>query len=197
MKNKYHNTILLLLLLVGIGNTAMAQVNFEIGQSRDNSMAISGTSTFHDWTMKTKTFTGSAQFSLIPGNDIKGLNSLEFSLPVLQLKSSKRALDKNARKALKADKFKYITYTLTKAAVVGEKEYKFQIATTGNLTVAGVTKEVTIDIYCMANKNGSITCTGKYKLKMTDYNVEPPSFMGGLMSTGETITLDFSMRFER
>lgn len=198
MKNKYIiKTTVFLFLLLGLVNSVSAQTKFEIGESRDNIMVLSGSSSFHDWTMKTKTFTGSAQFDLVPGNDIKGLSSLEFSLPMLQLKSKKKELDKNARKALKTDQFKYIIYRLTKAKVVGEKEYVFQIATTGNLTIDGVTNEVNIDIYCFANKNGSITCTGKYILKMTDYHVQRPSFMGGLMSTGETVMLDFSIRFER
>ena len=188
---------LLIAFLLFASTAIQAQIGFEIGTNSENTIVISGNSTFHDWTMKSKTFTGSAQFDLIPGNDIKGLKVLELSLPVLKLKSNKRALNKNAYKALKTDQFKNIKYKLTSAKVIGEKEYKFQIATVGNLTIAGVTKEVNIDIYCMANKNGSITCTGKYKIKMTDYKVEPPYFMGGLMTTGESITIDFTMRFER
>lgn len=184
-------------MLITVSNFTLAQTNFEIGESRDNMMVLSGSSTSHEWSVKTKTVTGTAQFDLVPGNDIIRLDSLKFSLPMLQLYSSKKVLDKNSQKNLKANKFKYITYQLTKAKVINEKEYVYQIATTGNLTIDGITKEVNIDMYCFANKNGSITCTGKYTLKMTDYHVEHPSFMGGLMSTGETVLLDFSMRFER
>lgn len=198
MKNKYTvNTILVLLMLVGKSNFTLAQTSFKIGESRDNMMALSGSSISHEWTMNTKLFTGSAQFDLVPGNDIIRLDSLKFSLPMLQLNNSKKVLDKNSQKNLRANKFKYITYQLTKAKVIDEKEYVFQIETTGNLTIDGITKEVNIDIYCFANKNGSITCTGKYTLKMSDYHVKIPSFMGGLMGTGETVLLDFSMRFER
>ena len=194
MKNKYiFNAIIVLIVLVVTCNAATGQTNFKIGESRDNMMVLSGSTTSHDWTIKTKIVTGTAQFDLVPGNDINGLNSLEFSLPMLQLNNSKKILSKN----LKANKFKYITYKLTKAKVTDEKEYVYQITTTGNLTIDGITKEVNIDMYCFANKNGSMTCTGKYTLKMTDYQVKNPSFMGGLMSTGETVLFDFSMRFER
>lgn len=175
-------------MLIATSNIAKAQTSFKIEESRDNMMILSGSSTSHEWTMKTKIFTGSAQFNLVPRNDIKGLHSLEFSLPMLQLKNSKK---------VKANKFKYLTYKVTKAKVIDEKDSVYQVTTTGNLTIDGKTKVVNIDIYCFANKNGSITCTGKYILQMTDYHVENPSLMGGLMSTGETVLLDFSMRFER
>ncbi|GEP51063.1 hypothetical protein FNO01nite_17350 [Flavobacterium noncentrifugens] len=197
---KYKNTSGLLIasiLFLSIINNITAQANFKIEDSRDNAMKLSGTSTFHDWTMQTGTFSGNAQFGLEPGNYITALRSLEFSLPVLTLKSGEKKLDKNAYKALKTKQFKDILYKLTSAKVTAEKDYKYQIKTTGNLTVAGVTKEVVIDIFCMANKNGSITCEGNYKINMGDYNVQAPNFMGGLMTTGEGVTLDFSMRFER
>lgn len=197
MKNKVISKLLFIAFLIFGCNAMEAQTNFEIDDHSENSIEISGSSTFQDWTMKTKTFTGNAQFNLEPGNDIIGLTKLEFSLPVLKLKSNKKALNKNAYKALKAKQFKNIEYKLTSATIVGEKDYTYQIATVGNLTIARITKEVNIDIYCFANKNGSITCTGKYQLKMTDYGVEPPYFMEGLMSTNEMIDLDICIRFER
>lgn len=196
MKNTFTTSIMLIAAFL-IGNAAAnAQTNFKTGNNASNNMVLSGTSTFHDWTMTTKTFTGNAQFVLKPGNGISGLNALDFSLPVLQLKGDKKALNNNAYKALKTDQYKNITYKLKSAKVLGQKDLNFQISTTGSLTIAGVTKEVSIDIYCMANKNGSITCTGKYKIKMTDYKVEPPKFMGGIMKTGDDLTLDFTMVFE-
>ena len=178
-------------------NTIVAQTNFEILDHSENSIEVSGSSTFHDWTMETKTITGNAQFDLKPGNDIIGLTKLEFLLPVLKLKSNLRALNKNAYKALKTKQFKNIVYKLSSAKIIGEKEYTYHIATVGDLTIAGVTKEVYIDIYCFANKNGSITTTAKYRIKMTDYGINPPNFMDGLMSTNDMIDIDICIRFER
>lgn len=183
-------------LLLGC-NAIFAQTNFEIMDHPENSIIISGSSTFRDWTMKTKTLTGNAQFNLEPGNDIIGLTKMEFSLPVLKLKSNKKALNKNAYKALKSNQFKNIRYKLTSAKIIGKKDYTYQIATIGDLTIAGITKGVYIDIYCFANKNGSITITAKCRIKMTDYGVEPPYFMKGIMSTNEMIDLDVCIRFER
>lgn len=202
MKNKVMSKWIAIALLLFGYNLSQAQVlhtqaDFKISDHRENSIEVSGSSTFHDWTMKTKTFSGNAQFTLEPGNDIIALTKLEFSVPVRRLKSNKRALDKNAYKALKEKQFKNIEYKLTTAKIIGIKDYTYQIATVGDLTIAGVTKGVYIDIYCFANKNGSITTTAKCRIKMTDYGVQPPYFMEGVMSTNEMIDLDICMRFER
>ncbi|MDI1255477.1 MAG: YceI family protein [Flavobacterium sp.] len=198
MKHKtlYH-LVLIACFAIGVNCTLNAQISFSVERSSDNRITLSGTSTFHDWTMKTKTFSGQAQFNLLPGNDITSITELDLSIPVINLKSNKKALNKNAWKALKASEFKTISYKLISAKIIGQENYRTKITTVGNLSIAGVTKQVNIDIYCMANKGGSITCTAKYRIKMSDYNVDPPYFMQGLMSTSEMVDLDISMRFER
>jgi hypothetical protein len=54
-----------------------------------------------------------------------------------------------------------------------------------------------MDVSCVVNKNKTITCTGSDKLKMSDYQVKPPSFMLGAMKTGDAISLDFTMVFKK
>jgi polyisoprenoid-binding protein YceI len=145
--------------------------------------------------MSAHTFTGKADFDFKKGDDkiLVGLNSLTFSLPVTNLKSDKKGLDKNAYKALNTDKHKSIMYKLVSAKVSPQKEHIFLIETTGNLTISGVTREMAMDVYCVVNKDASINCSGTESLKMSDYKVEPPSFMWGAMKTGDTITLGFTM----
>ncbi len=167
--------------------------------SDDQEMSLTGTSTLHAWEMNTKKLTGVAQFGLTPGhqNQIASVQSLSMSLEVLTLKSSNKALDKNAYKALKTDQFRNITYALTAATVSQEKNNRYKLATTGNLKIAGVTNEVNMDVFCTVNQDASITCSGKEALKMTDYNVKPPSFMMGAMKTGDELVLDFTVVYKR
>jgi len=53
-----------------------------------------------------------------------------------------------------------------------------------------------MDVYCIVNKDATITCSGSEKLNMTDYNVKPPSFMFGAMTTGDAVTLDFNVVYK-
>jgi polyisoprenoid-binding protein YceI len=193
--------ILLLLLSANFfsGQPLFTLSNYKIENTKQSDMKLSGTSTLHDWTMRTPTFTSEAQFDFTTSNDhqLTALKSLTFSLAVRNLKSDSKAMDKNAYKALKADQHTDITYQLISAAVTDSKEKSYLIKTQGNLQVAGVTKEVSIDVHCVVNKDASITCIGSSKLKMTDYQVKPPSFLLGAMKTGDALTLDFKLVYKK
>lgn len=199
MKNNHKRGITLVVCcLVSFSQVALAQSTYVISDSKSNDMKLSGTSSLHDWDMNAHAFTGKAEFDFKKDDDqiLVGLNSLTFSLPVINLKSDKKGLDKNAYEALHTGKYKNIAYTLLTAKVTPQKDNKFLVKATGNLTIAGVTKETEMDVHCVVNTNGTITCTGSDKLNMTDYNVKPPTFMLGAMKTGDGITLEFNVVYK-
>jgi len=199
MKNNHKRGITLVVCcLVSFSQVALAQSTYLISDSKSNDMKLSGTSSLHDWDMNAHAFTGKAEFDFKKDDDqiLVGLNSLTFSLPVINLKSDKKGLDKNAYEALHTGKYKNIVYTLLTAKVTPQKDNKFLVKATGNLTIAGVTKETEMDVHCVVNANGTITCTGSDKLNMTDYNVKPPTFMLGAMKTGDGITLEFNVVYK-
>lgn len=200
MKNIYTQSLVFVAIcIMGFSHIPPSVSTYKINNSKDNSMKLSGTSTLHKWAMNTGTFTGEAQFGFTSDSDTKlnSVNALNFSLAVLSLKSNKKGLDKNAYSALKTDQFKNIVYKLTSATVSPEKERKYLIKTIGNLSIAGVTKEVAMDVYCVVNKDATITCSGSDKLNMSDYNVKPPSFMMGAMKTGDAITIEFTLVYKK
>jgi polyisoprenoid-binding protein YceI len=188
--------LIVICMMMGIGLSAQSAYTLK---GSGQSMKLSGTSTLHKWDMNTKTCAGNALFNFKPGspNSLSSIKSLSFSLPVLNLKSGEKALDRNAYKALKEDKFKNIIYKLTSSTVKLIKDNRYLVKTHGNLSVAGVTKDVAMDVYCTVNKDQTITCSGSNKMKMSDYNVKPPSFMGGAMKTGNNITLDFTVVYNK
>jgi polyisoprenoid-binding protein YceI len=199
--NNYFKRICLLLTvsLFGVSYVILAQSNYKITDSRDISMKLSGTSTLHDWVMNAQTFTGEAQFVFEKSNtsQLKVIKSLSFNLIVKDLKSGEKGLDKNAYKALKTDQYKDIQYTLTGAVIIPEKSGRYLIKTEGMLTIAGITKEVKMDVYAIVNADGSVTCKGSNKLLMTDYKVKPPKFMLGAMKTGDAITLNYTLVYKK
>lgn len=152
-----------------------SQSVYKITDSKDIDMKLSGTSTLHNWAMNAQTFTGEAQFGFKSGSgdELTSLKSLSFNLNVTDLKSGEKGLDKNAYKALKTDQYKDILYKLGSATVMPVKDGKYLIKTKGKLSIAGVTKDVAMDVYAVINKDGSITCKGSDKLLMTDYQVKP------------------------
>jgi polyisoprenoid-binding protein YceI len=191
--------VLSITLIMGTLQLIHAQTKYKIQETKDIDMKLSGTSTLHNWVMETQTFTGDAQFGFKSGSasQLNSLQSLTFNLNVKDLKSGEKGLDKNAYKALKTDQYKDIVYKLSSAVVMSEKDGKFLIKTKGNLSIAGVTKDVAMDVYAVLNKDGSITCTGSDKLLMSDYQVKPPKFMLGAMKTGDAITLNYTIVYKK
>jgi hypothetical protein len=164
-----------------------------------STMSLSGTSSLHDWIMHSKGFTSETVFTFDSGKgkELSGIQSLEFSLPAENLKSDKKGLDKNAHKALKTSQHKNIIYKMKSSKVSHFKGETFLVSAAGNLTIAGVTKLVTLKVNCTVNADKSITCSGTQKLKLTDFDITPPSFMLGAMKTGNDVVLDFSLIYTK
>ena len=174
-------------------NTRFGSKNITAAQTV--TLIIKGTSTLHNWEMKSEK--GRIEVALGVGNNAKllGLTGLKFSVEAESLKSEKTMMDNNAYKALKTNSAKYISFLLTAATITQLNETSYQVKASGKLTVAGTTKETDViaDIK-YSNADKSFIVTGTKKLKMTDYNVKPPSFMLGTVKTGDEISISFKTK---
>lgn len=163
---------------------------FSFGQwSIDNArseMTIYGTSNVHDWEEDVETIKGtmSAETS---GSVINSVTALRVTIPVKSIKSGKSAMDKNTYNALKADKYANIEFVLKSVRIEGSKIY-----CTGTLTIAGTTKTISIPVNYTAN-GSQITVKGSYKMKMTDFKIDPPTAMFGTIYTGDEVELKFNI----
>ncbi|MEI6089208.1 MAG: YceI family protein [bacterium] len=194
--------ILIILLIFGLYSSSQvlySQALYSISNNKDVNMKLSGTSTLHNWNMNSKSIVGEANFEFAGDNlsELKDLSSLKVILPTSSLKSKEKQMDKNVYGALKADKYKDIVFKITSANVQPKQNNRYQLKTVGNLTIAGVTRQVNLDVFCQINEDQTITCSGTEKLKMTDYQVTPPTFLLGAMKTGDEVTLDFTVVFKK
>ena len=156
-------------------------------------MKLSGTSTLHDWEMSAHTFTATAEISLTSDNKLSSMSALTLTLPVNNLKSDHSSMDDNTYQARKADMYKDIVFKLTSAKITSSGNNKYKIAASGNLTIAGKTQPVIIKTSGVLNADGSLSCNGFLDLKMSNYDVVPPTFMLGTMSVGDAISLHFKL----
>lgn len=160
-------------------------------------LLISGTSTLHDWTMKSVKAECTAVFNFNPAGQISGINGLTFSTPVNALKSEHTAMDNNAYKALKNDKAPVISYTLTSVTVTPGAGGASTVTCTGKLTIAGATRDAQIVAICRPGTDNTVTVTGSEKISMKDFSIDPPTFMLGTIKTGNDITLSFNLTLKR
>lgn len=153
-----------------------------------------GTSTLHNWEMSAHQLQGNAQFDIENGQ-LAAVSALTFILPVKNLKGDKDGMNDNAYDALKADKYKDIRFVMTTSRLEATGGGKYTIHANGNLTIAGATRPIAMDVKATLNADGTVACTGSYALKMSEYNIDRPSFMFGAMKTGDALTLSYSLVF--
>jgi polyisoprenoid-binding protein YceI len=155
-----------------------------------STMTIDGTSNVHDWTENVETINGSLTATL-SGNALSEIASFTMSIPVSSIKSGKSGMDKNTYTALKSDKHPNIKFNLQSTKIAGN-----DITVTGTLEIAGTKKTVTFPVkYSVTGGNPGIS--GSYKMKMTDFNVEPPTALFGTISTGNDVTIKFNIQFKK
>ena len=178
--------IIFFLVFTGYGITLPAQTVFK--QSGTNSVMVGGTSTLHNWEMKSGDVTIEATFKTSAEGKPIQLDALKVTILAESLKSGKGSMDKNAYSSLKTDKYKTIAFDMT-----GSKMEAGRITCNGNLTIAGVSQKIDIEVTAAIQPDNSIQCKGEKKFKMTDYKVEPPSFMMGTIKTGDEITISLDV----
>lgn len=183
----------LIIFSVSLFNSAQAQTTYQTtGPAK---IQILGTSNIHDWEMNTDKGNSTAVFVTDAHGALSGLTALTFTLPVESLKSEHSGLNKNAYKAMRSDKFAQLTFTVLSASIKPAGS-AYQVYSKGRLTISGVSRDVDVTGTCTVNADKSIAVNGSYKLKMTSYNVTPPSIMLGAIKTGDDITVKFNLLYK-
>jgi polyisoprenoid-binding protein YceI len=154
-------------------------------------ITLLGTSNIHDWKMISSGNNLEANFTLNPGTkQVEGIQPLTFNMPVKALKSDEGLLNSRAYDALKAEKFPNITFKLVSASASGA-----QMNLVGQLTISGNTRDITLVANTRKNTDGTQVITGTKKIKMTEWGINPPKYMLGMMKVYDDLTINYSVRF--
>ena len=187
------NSVLLVTLNFTLLLSAIAQTNYH---TQVVDIKLNGTSNIHDWEMKAVSATSDASF-VVENGKIISLSKMKFILPVRNLKSGHRAMDKNTYKAMNTESNPNISFELTSATVITEAINNYKLNCLGKMTIAGVTNQtelIATGIYDPSDK--SFTITGVKKMKMTDYQVKPPRILLGSIKTGDNISISYNIKFK-
>ncbi|WP_166961775.1 YceI family protein [Yeosuana marina] len=181
----------LIILLTVTFNLTQAQ-EFKL-LKEESSLKIMGTSSIHDWHEVAEDQSGKINFNNLETGQIEKIN---INIVAESLKSGKRGMDKNTYKALKTDKYKTISFQLTEVKkTISKDNGVFDVNAIGDLTIAGVKKTISLD-FTLSVTDSKIKLTGEKKIKMTEFNIEPPTALFGTITTGDEITVEFSTIFK-
>lgn len=159
--------------------------------SQSSYINVHGTSTIHEWDMKTNKFSGEIGLTAS-----KQINAISIKTEVKSLKSGKDGMDDKAYDAFDAKKNAYISFHLTEVSPVKLSESDTEITLTGNLTMAGVTRKVSFKTIAKITKSGDYQLKGNLPLKMTDFKMKPPTAMLGTIKSGDAVVLKFDVSFK-
>jgi len=175
--------------LVMLGSALQAQQTFTLNGNSE--LKVTGTSTIHDWDMVSKSGQSGKATLNLEGGKITDLKSLQLSMPVATLKSGKSGMDKNAYEALKSKENPNVQFQLTEVLSISDNTIKAK----GNLTVAGTTKNVPMEVNYKVTGN-TVVFTGKQDIKFTQFNISPPTAVFNTIKTGDDLTLSFNATFK-
>jgi polyisoprenoid-binding protein YceI len=159
-------------------------------------MKIKGTSNLHDWESSAYEVRANGTFSLTAGT-LKAIQSLYMEIPVKAIKSTKGSMmDNKTYDALKADANPNIIFKLDKVTGLGKRGEFYDINVVGDLTLAGATHKIDMYVQGKVEGNGNLIFNGSKKLKMTDFNINPPTALLGTLTTGNEVEIAFQVTFK-
>ena len=159
--------------------------------STGNTVKVSGTSSLHDWEEKVNEVYCDVNATIETTK--VNFESLTFKVKAKSLKSDKDLMDKKTYEALKADKYPDITFKMTSASEMALSSDSFKGTITGTLTMAGKTKNISVAITGKTKSANSMQISGSKKLKMTEFDMVPPTALMGTIKTGDEVTVTFNL----
>ena len=154
-----------------------------------STVKVEGSSTIHAWTMQGSTIKG--EISAPTPDNWNAPAKAVVSIPVTSIKSEHAKMDKLMAEALKANANPEIRYEMLEATPASNNANAFVLKTRGKLTIAGVTKEIAMDVQGTRNPDGRYTLTGTAPIKMTSFGIKPPTAMMGTIKTGDDVKVTF------
>jgi polyisoprenoid-binding protein YceI len=169
-----------------------ALVSAQTVKVKSYKMTVAGTSSLHDWESEVGKLECSASY-LIAGNTLTDIKSAVLKIPVQSIKSTKgKIMDNKTYEAFNYEKYPWITFTLSSEKIDASGSTA-QMA--GTLTMAGRMQAIDVVTTYRLLPNGDLQFTGSKKIKMTEFNMEPPTAMMGTIKVGDEVVVSFNIIF--
>jgi hypothetical protein len=207
--------IVALILLSTLGLYAALSWNqYQPVDNPGSRISIEGTSTLHAWMLESNTIEGFARIDpTIPADAVlarsqtktgKVAAQAEIVIPVASLHSVRNGkpfssqMDKQAYAKLKKNEYPSISFKLTDATldyIPENNDASFTFTAKGQLTIAGVTKLITLPLEIQLLKDNQVKVSGATSLKMSEYGISPPDLV--LMKVGDEVKIRFGWLVKR
>ncbi|AVR45095.1 hypothetical protein C7S20_07325 [Christiangramia fulva] len=190
----FYRYLIISTLLFVIQFQAFSQV-YQI-QDEGSIIKVEGNSTLHPWTMKASKMSGKF-VPVFEDGVLTGIKELKLELPAENLKSDKSGLNSDAYEALQTDQYpniKFVMYSVEKISKTGTNSYQVNIL--GKLSIAG-NEQIEHINFDLKKEKDMLHLSGDKSLKMTSFNIEPPSAFFGLLEADDQVQVQFKITYLR
>jgi len=185
------STLLTVFVLL-FAQSATAQLSVKSGST----MRIDGTSNVRGWNCTVENYNGSFTVQE-SANTLTGISAITVTVPISAIECGNGTMNTKLRETLKQDEHPNIRFTLTNATVNAGQGEAFTVASTGNLSIAGVTNALQMNVQGQALANGRYRFTGSAPVLMTQFGMRPPTALMGSMRVGDRVTVQFDVTVGR
>ena len=170
-----------------------SQSNYTLAD--DYTFVIRGSSNIRDWSESVDDVDGIANINIVDERhfDVEEVRILVRSSSIKSIGVEGTAMNKKTYETLKTIQYPMITFIVTTPLrSVAANGRKIRIQADGMLTIAGVSKIITLHptIY---GRQGKINVEGDVFLKMSEFDIEPPVALFGLLRVKDSFTVHFKI----
>lgn len=159
-------------------------------------VTVEGTATLYGkWSCK-----GDAIVETLPGEALEpvpgfpgGVQAIQVTVAVKELDCGDGTMNKHLRNALKEKNHPEIRFKTTRYAL---NENGDVVKAYGELTIAGVTRDVELNATLTSSHEGGFQVEGKVNIRMKDYEVKPPSRLFGALKVSNDISITYTATIE-
>jgi hypothetical protein len=186
-------SLVLLLAFYAEWRVVEAQVNAQL-EPKGSSILIKGTSNLHDWEETVEKFSIDAAF-IIQNQKITGIEHLVFICKSSAINSESSIMTSKTHDAMKSDKHPNIKFTGTKLDQLKQTGSSISGNISGEVNIAGVVRSMSLPFNGTYSAD-KLVISGSKKLKMTDYNITPPTAIFGSLKTDENIEVIYTLNLQ-
>jgi polyisoprenoid-binding protein YceI len=194
-----------ILAILLVATVAVATERVRFAPASASSIKITGTSTLHEWTMQGTTINGAIDIAPEVAADplqpeawkSERAALVTVKIPVAAIKSEHDRMNRIMLEAMKAAANPEIRYELTEAVAEKSGGEEFVVKTKGKVTIAGVTRDLEMNVTAKRDGAKRYLLTGEAPIKMTDFGITPPVTMLGTLKTGNDVRVTFRWAIDR
>ena len=184
----------LLIIVVALICIQSNYLNAQSSKVKNYTATVKGTSTMHEWESVIEKLECRTSYK-IEGNELVDIKDAVVEISVESIKSTKgKTMDNKTYDAFNSEKFPSIIFTLSSEKI---NTSNLTVALKGALEMAGTTKPIDLVASYKVLTNGDLQIIGIKKIKMTEFNIEPPKAMMGTIKVGDEVTISFDIVLSR